>query len=441
MKTYELNLDGLVGPTHHYAGLSLGNLASTNNARKTSNPQAAALQGLQKMRLLHQLGLQQGILPPHQRPDLTLLQTLGFNGPVEKQLKEARRIAPDLLSAAYSASSMWAANAATVSSSHDTRNGRVHFTPANLITNLHRSNESLFSGQLLQHLFSDPDYFEHHSPLPQTMNFADEGAANHSRLCHQHSQQGITLWVYGQQDTTKPTRFPRRQTLQASEAIARSHGLDPNHVVFACQNPIAIEAGVFHNDVISVANESLFLVHEHAFLNQKEVLTQLKNKAHCNLQIIEVTQAELPLQDAVQTYLFNAQVVSLPNQTMALIAPMECHEHSRTHGLIQTWLSDPNNPIQEVHYLDLKQSMRNGGGPACLRLRVPLQDIELKAMHQGVLVNEKLLNALDTWVTRHYRTELSLDDLLDPALIDESKRALDELTQLLHMGSIYPFQR
>ncbi|MDX2347040.1 MAG: N-succinylarginine dihydrolase, partial [Legionella sp.] len=29
---YELNLDGLVGPTHHYAGLAYGNTASLAHA-------------------------------------------------------------------------------------------------------------------------------------------------------------------------------------------------------------------------------------------------------------------------------------------------------------------------------------------------------------------------------------------------------------------------
>lgn len=48
MKVYELNMDGLVGPTHNYAGLAPGNIASLNYASVASNPQAAALQGLKK---------------------------------------------------------------------------------------------------------------------------------------------------------------------------------------------------------------------------------------------------------------------------------------------------------------------------------------------------------------------------------------------------------
>ncbi len=438
MTTYELNLEGLVGPTHHYAGLSWGNTASTSNAHQLSNPRAAALQGLHKMELLHGLGIQQAVLPPHQRPDLALLKTLGFSGSPEQQLQLAKKEAPELLSASYSASSMWAANAATVSSSQDTHNGLVHFTAANLISNLHRANEASFSKNLLAKIFSDEAYFEHHNLLPQTLHFGDEGAANHNRFCKSHDMPGLNLFVYG--EAHKNAIFPCRQSRLASEAIARSHGLNPNNVLFAQQHPIAIDAGVFHNDVISVANESLFLVHEYAFFEQQKILNELEAKANFDLQIIVVPNAILSLKDAVKTYLFNSQIITLPDHSMALIAPEECKNNIHSHALIQTWISDPRNPIKQVYYLDLKQSMRNGGGPACLRLRVPLNIREFNAMHPGVIVTPSLLNKLKAWVLRHYRTELSFKDLADPELINESESALDALTQILDLGSIYPFQ-
>ncbi len=44
----EINFDGIVGPSHNYAGLSLGNLASARNAGAVSRPRDAALQGLAK---------------------------------------------------------------------------------------------------------------------------------------------------------------------------------------------------------------------------------------------------------------------------------------------------------------------------------------------------------------------------------------------------------
>lgn len=448
---YELNMDGLVGPSHHYAGLSTGNIASTSNALSTANPAAAAHQGIEKMRFLHQLGLKQAVIPPHQRPNLHLLYQLGFHGTPAEQLNRAKRSDPRILSACYSASSMWTANAATVSASLDTLDQRIHFTAANLVSNLHRHQEADFSAQLLKRLFSDEQYFHHHEVLPRTLTLGDEGAANHSRLCENHYNHGINLFVYGKHaypsgiQNLTPSHFPARQTFEASQAIARNHQLNPNYTVFACQNPTAIDQGVFHNDVIAVANESVLLIHQDALLNQHNVLSELCRKADYPLQIIEIDRQHISVADAVNSYLFNSQLITLPNtieqkKKMALIAPAECEQHQPTKAFIDQLLADDNNPIVNVYYLNLKQSMRNGGGPACLRLRVPINELELAAMHQGVLVSANLLDTLDRWVDKHYRTQLHADDLADPALLTECLSALDELTSILNLGAIYPFQ-
>ena len=342
---------------------------------------------------------------------------------------------------------MWAANAATVSASLDTQDHRVHFTAANLVSNLHRHQEADFSRELLQRIFSNERYFHHHPILPKTVITGDEGAANHSRLCQRHNQSGINLFVYGRQSLVShatlptPLRFPARQTREASEAIARSHQLNPSRVVFACQNPNAIDQGVFHNDVIAVANENLLFLHEEAFLDQKSVLNEIITKAPFQINIIQISRHDISIADAVKSYLFNSQLVTLPNQTMALFAPTECEQHPAIKRILEEILASGTNPIQQIHYLDLKQSMRNGGGPACLRLRVPLTEQELACMHQGVLVNEALLDRLEDWVSKHYRTELRAVDLDDPSLIDENLTALDALTEILQLGSIYPFQR
>lgn len=450
MQVYELNLDGLVGPTHNYAGLASGNLASTTNALSPSNPQTAALQSLAKMRLLHQLGLKQALLPPHQRPNLHLLYQLGFTGTAAQQVEKAYRVAPELLSACYSSSSMWAANAATVSASLDTQDNRVHFTAANLISNLHRQQEAEFSRYLLKKLFHAKTYFAHHPILPNSLITSDEGAANHNRLCSSHGEAAINLFVYGKSGMkintgAGPVKYPARQTLEASQAIARAHQLNPDRVIFACQNPKAIDEGVFHNDVIAIANESVLLIHEEAFAQQAAVLKDLRAKANFPVQIIEVNSRRITVAEAVTTYLFNSQLITLPNsvskEDMTLIAPFECQENQTVNAFIDELLADDSNPIRTVHYLELKQSMRNGGGPACLRLRLPLTEQELNAMHQGILVNDALLDTLDDWVMRHYRCQLHASDLADPHLIDESLSALDELSKILKLGSIYPFQR
>lgn len=447
MNAYEVNFDGLVGPSHHYAGLAFGNLASIQNAERVANPKAAAKQGLKKMRLLHQLGIKQALLPPHQRPNLFLLHQLGFSGTAMEQINQAAKCAPALLSASFSASSMWTANTATVTPSFDSSDQRVHFTPANLISNLHRQQEAFFSGKLLKCLFNHQDYFVHHPILPNSVATSDEGAANHSRLCLKHNQAGLHLFVYGKQgigvgqNSPQPSHFPARQTYEASSAVARAHLLSSQHLVFACQHPQSIDQGVFHNDVIAVANENVLLLHQDAFVSQAHVIDELQRKANFDLVLIEVSNDDLSVSEAVSTYLFNSQLVSQANGQMALIAPIECEQNPRTHALITHLLEQKDNPIDEVHFIDLRQSMHNGGGPACLRLRVLLSEDELNAMHQGVLITEPLLNQLDAWVERHYRSHLLAKDLLDPLLIDEILVALDELTRLLDLGAIYPFQQ
>lgn len=444
---YELNMDGLCGPTHHYAGLAAGNIASTTNALSLANPQQAALQGLSKMRFLQQMGLRQAILPPHQRPNLHLLHQLGFCGSPAQQISRAQRIAPQLLSACYSASGMWAANAATVSASVDTEDRRVHFTAANLISNLHRHQEAGFSRRLLQMLFNNQQYFAHHPLLPKSMATSDEGAANHTRLGANHGSPGLNLFVYGKQalashhqHTNMPLKYPARQTLEASSAIARAHGLNPDKTIFARQNPIAIDAGVFHNDVIAVGNENLLLIHEQALVEQEKIYHELRSKADFNLTIVEVSQQQISLADAVNSYLFNSQLITLPNASMILVAPGECEENTNVRLFLEELIVSTDNELSSIHFIDVKQSMRNGGGPACLRLRVPLSEQELAAMHQGVILTDGLFDQLNLWIKKHYRTQLHADDLADPALINESFTALDELSQLLDLGSIYPFQ-
>jgi succinylarginine dihydrolase len=434
---YELNLDGLVGPTHHYAGLAYGNIASMAHANTLSNPLEAALQGLQKMRFLHELGVKQAVLPPQLRPNLKLLHQLGFTGTITNQLNQAKKYNPRALSAAFSASSMWAANSATVTPSIDALDNRVHFTAANLVQHLHRHQEADASTALLKKIFSNPNYFVHHDILPKTPDYNDEGAANHNRVASTHATKGLHLFVYGKKiaDTTR-THYPARQTEAASRAIARQHALNAEQALFVAQNPIAIDAGVFHNDVISLANESVFLVHQDAFVDQKNFLKQLKQQADFDLNIIEINRNMLSLEEAVQSYLFNSQLVTLPNTStsnMALIAPQECQESSRINQLIDDLISDASNPISAVHYVALKQSMQNGGGPACLRLRAPLTKLELSNMHQAVLMTDDLFNTLEALIMKHYRTELTPHDLADPILVDEAFAAYDAIIGALHL--------
>ncbi len=429
----EVNFDGLVGPTHNYAGLSHGNRASTGNAGAISNPKRAALQGIAKMRFASSLGLPQGVLPPHERPHGPTLRRLGFGDDPSLAVKAASAAT---LRTVSSAAAMWTANAATVSPSADTADGLVHFTPANLLANAHRSIEGEQSYRTLRTIFADADYFAVHEPLPSSLMFADEGAANHTRLHWGNGADGseaIELFVYGREGAEPldaDGNFPRRHTREASEAVARLHQV--NNAVFLRQSAAAIDAGAFHNDVVAVGNGNVLLYHALAFDEDPQHL--LASDSICFVPVDRIS-----LEDAVATYLFNSQLLTLHDGSMLLLAPQAVAEVPHVASEVDRILADGSNPIERVQYLDLRESMRNGGGPACLRLRVELNDAEQAAIGGNVL--NPSFDALEDWVQRHYREQLQASDLADPGFVHETQVALAELTEILGVGDLYDFQR
>jgi len=443
----ELNFDGLVGPSHHYGGLSFGNVASSEHEGELSNPRQAALQGLAKIRALAELGAPQALFPPHLRPELSLARRMGFRGDDGAVLRHLAREMPLLLAACYSASSMWMANAATVSPSADSADGKVHLTPANLQNRIHRSIEAATTARILAAVFRDPELFVHHEPLPSTAALGDEGAANHTRLAPDHAARGVQLFVYGESAANpwnpRPKVFPARQTLEACLSLKRLHRVPDEQAIVAQQNPEVIDQGVFHNDVISVGNLDVFFFHQEAFLETDKTIDELLRKYERTtggaLKLIRVTKDQVSVAAAVGTYLFNSQLVTLPGGKTFLVAPKECEENDQVRAYV-AGLVDGDAPIDEVRYFDLRQSMQGGGGPACLRLRVVLTEREERAIAPGVVFSPALDRKLVAWIERHYRDRLRPSDLADPALLVESRTALDELTRILELGSIYPFQ-
>ncbi len=449
MIAHEVNFDGLVGPTHNYAGLSLGNVASLNNKASESRPKEAALQGLQKMKFLADKGFIQGVLPPHERPALWMLRHWGFQGKDDATL--IHQVAQEdmaLLQVACSASAMWTANAATVTPSADSLDNRVHFTPANLSSKLHRAIEAEQTEITLRKIFASQEHFQIHSPLQGGDAMADEGAANHTRLCLDHGNTGLHLFVFGRSggglEERAPSTFPARQTRESCSAIARNHRIPPRQLLFIQQNPDAIDAGVFHNDVIAVGNTHTLFCHELAFAEGTKALNRIQESYRiltgAELNLLLVPEFGVSLSEAISTYLFNSQLLTTPEMKTVLLAPRECEENKRVNSFLESLVADPDSPLSAVWYKDLRQSMRNGGGPACLRLRVALTGEELSHLGARVILDDILYEDLTSWVNRHYRDTLQVNDLRDPNLVRESRIALDELTQIMDLGAIYPIQ-
>ncbi|MFT3726374.1 MAG: N-succinylarginine dihydrolase [Terricaulis sp.] len=441
----EVNFDGLVGPTHNYAGLSEGNLASARNRDSVSRPRDAALQGIAKMRKLAALGVPQGVLPPQERPYITWLRSLGFAGTDREVWSRAWESEQTIARAALAASSMWAANAATISPSADCADGKLHASVANLQTMLHRRLEAAQTERALRRLFADENHFAVHAALTAQHVLSDEGAANHMRMASGPGAPGVEIFVYGREGSENTHGFPARQTLEASRAVARRHRLNDARTIFARQSADAINAGAFHNDVVAVAHGLVLFHHEHAFADKEALKAAIRasGKGLFEPVFVEVAAAEVALDDAVSSYLFNSQLVTRPGQNeLTLICPTETRENNRTASVVEKIISQPGAAIGAVEYVEVRESMRNGGGPACLRLRVQMTAHERAAAAQGFFLTDALAAQLEDWVRAHYREMLAPGDLADPNLVDETQTALDALTNILPLGGdFYPFQR
>lgn len=418
-KLVEVNFDGIVGPSHNYAGLSLGNIASASHKGSPAFPRAAALQGVAKMRgNLERFGYQ-GFLLPLPRPDAAWSRDIGAD----------EDTGPALIAAGWSASSMWTANAATVSPAPDTRDGRCHLTVANLVSMPHRSIEWPDTHKQLSILFADTDHFQVNRPVPPC--FGDEGAANHMRLSESHDGVGTEVFVYGKTGGA----FPARQHVEASRAIARRHGLDPARTVFIEQNPQAIAAGAFHNDVVAVANGNVLFTHERAFSDREGAYDAMR-AAFPALQIVEVPESAVSLDEAIRTYLFNAQLVTRPdhgsNGGMTLIVPEECRESDSVWRWCEAMLKT-NGPIREVVPVDVRQSMANGGGPACLRLRVVCDP---STVDPRFLLSAAKADQIEACIAAHWPEQIDPADIGKESLAKTIISARNSLLETLDLTAL-----
>jgi succinylarginine dihydrolase len=211
-------------------------------------------------------------------------------------------------------------------------------------------------------------------------------------------------------------------------------------VLFPRQHPAGIDGGAFHTDVLAVGYGRILLLHELAFADAAGLVAKLRSLLGDELQVLLASDAELPLAEAVASYAFNSQLLELPDGTIALLAPEESRENPRARAFLERAAS-AGGPVARVFYRNVRESMNNGGGPACLRLRVALTAEEVGAIRPRVLFSGELHAELGAWIARHYRDRLVPDDLRDPALAREGMAALDELTRILGLGSVYDFQR
>ncbi len=432
----ELQLDGIIGPTHHFGGLGVGNVASLQSRWRPSHPRSAALEGCSKMDRVAALGVPQFFLPPLARPDWSFLARVGFAGGRSEVLKRCGAEYPQLLSAAYSSSFMWTANAATTAPASDTTDGKARAVIANLCSSLHRGMEADGRHAQLAAILYGRAGIEVESGLPSVNPLRDEGAANHMRLCgpSRHSQKaGLHVFVHEPvviSEQTVAPKYASRQGSLASRVVASRLRLPESHCVFLEQTQAAIDFGVFHNDVIATSHRNVLIYHRDAFVDSdravEEICSRFRHLIGEELIALEVSRRALPLEEAVRTYLFNSQIVTRSDEAMQMVCPEQCRDSDATQQLIHGWIGDPSIPIAGVDYVPLSESMANGGGPACLRLRWTDSDGRLASAMQRYRWSEENSERVRAWITKGYAECLTFDDFTRIEFAEHATNAIEQ---------------
>ena len=448
MATTEISFEGIPGPSHSFGGLAYGDFAAMASAGKKSNPRMAAKQCIQKIRLLVERGVPVIILPPHERPALWFLRNIGYRGEDSQILQTVTESATWLLPVIYSSSGMWCANAATVIPSADAADALCHVVVANLAANLHRSLEPQFVLKVLQRILPESAGFDVQPCIPGNVNLWDEGAANHLRVAQDGT--GLHIFMYGRKAGKSFARLLQnrhhilgRQTDEASLAVARLGHLPSGRILLAQQNQSVIDQGVFHNDVICMSAGMTLIVHEHAVHGWPQFRQELQRRAAAlnlgDLNLIELKDKEISVKECVRTYLFNSQLVQLPDRKLLIVCPAGC-QRSKQAAVALKKIQSAMGPALTTEFIDLSESLANGGGPACLRLRVRVTEKQLQAVSRlAFIASPELLDRLETTIDRRYRDDLMLSEFRDPAFAQECLRTLDEVSRLLGYSPIYSF--
>ncbi|HBE69121.1 MAG TPA: succinylarginine dihydrolase [Planctomycetaceae bacterium] len=433
-KIIEANIDALPGPTHLFSGLGVGNVASIEHRNQTAYPKQAALENLAKAELVAGLGIPQYVWLPPDRPNLEMLRKVGFNGSAREITAAALEHAPSMLQASLSSAFMWAANSGTFSPAVDCDDNCYHFTPANLISSLHRGGEANERAADLHAMLAkrlDRPLILH-DPLPELVPLRDEGAANHMRLSDASGLNAINVFVYGDGPSGRrpQVHFPR-QTRLSVEALARQHRLPGGRVAFVQQHPAAIDAGVFHNDVIATSHRNFLFYHELAFADGEAVemiKRQFASEVGQPLTIAKVPLEQLSLTDAVESYLFNSQIVVDDTDTWTIICPNQCQSVLSAKNVVEGLIADSNCPIAAVRYISLQQSMSGGGGPACVRLRLPIAaQAEILQADSFYRLTDDRAASLRRAIAETYPEELTLGDFTRTDVLDQVRVARESL--------------
>jgi succinylarginine dihydrolase len=114
------------------------------------------------------------------------------------------------------------------------------------------------------------------------------------------------------------------------------------------------------------------------------------------------------------------------------VVPSEAWDSASVRHWLDATLAG-NGPIRRVIPVDVRQSMANGGGPACLRLRVVADPATIDPRF---LVDDAKLDWVADVVRRHWPEQIHHDDLQSAALIGDVEGARAALLEALDLGQL-----
>ncbi|WP_310474063.1 N-succinylarginine dihydrolase, partial [Sandarakinorhabdus sp.] len=202
-----------------------------------------------------------------------------------------------------------------------------------------------------------------------------------------------------------------------------------SNALFVAQSQTAIDAGAFHNDVVAVANGNVLFAHEHAFADAAGLKADVARRMPDAITI-EVPDSAVSLEDSIKSYLFNSQLLTLPDGSMALVLPKEAEETPSVKAYLAA-LVEGNGPIRAAHFVDVRESMQNGGGPACLRLRVAADPA---TVDPRFLLDEAKAARLERLVEHWWPETIGPADMANPDLWRQVKAARAALLAELELS-------
>ena len=168
------------------------------------------------------------------------------------------------------------------------------------------------------------------------------------------------------------------------------------------------------------------LIHERAWENQAATLHRIRARVP-DLRVFQVSSRDLSLEQAVTSYLFNSQLLETSDGWL-LNAPIECADGAARMVVDRL---ERDGFVDRVRFNDLRQSMDGGGGPACLRLRLPLTEDEFRLLPETLMMTEERVEKLRSWVKKWYPSILRIEDLADAGFARRARKCSQALVEVL----------